>query len=86
MIEIKDITGDKNLIILAPNGAGKTRTSKKIYEKYKKDECYLFSADTIKDLVIVDANRVYIGRNANEELKKQKLIDEIKNSKSIKKT
>lgn len=85
MIEIKDITGDKNLIILAPNGAGKTRTSKKIYEKYKKDECYLFSADTIKDLVIVDANRVYIGRNANEELKKQKLIDEIKNSKSIKK-
>ena len=74
MIEVKDIINAKNLIVLAPNGSGKTRTSKKIYEKYKKDECCLFSADTIKDLVIVDANRVYVGRNANEELKMQQIV------------
>lgn len=85
MIDEKDYTSWENKIILAPNASGKSRTSRKLYEKSNKEKTKLFSQEKINELISVNAKQIFVGENSKIMLENNKIIETIEKSDFLRK-
>ena len=71
----------KSKIILAPNGSGKTRLSRKLYkEEQLGQKVEFFTNERISDLVQANSNLIFVGLNAKEELRRKEILNLVKKS------
>lgn len=84
MIDYKNKDNWNNIITLAPNGSGKSITSRKLYSDSDEKNTRLFSSEKIYELVTVNSKKVFVGIDSKNKKDNDIIYNKLDKSKYIK--